>query len=177
MADKYQKLKQVKFDDCGETSYSIRVVKNSDYNKYYVSLTRNAVYIDKVGISKLGDQTLYLTLLSVSTLIKNLDPALCFAEKCDAQEKSAHILKLLITQSSITEYNDIILCAIEEEAEALATNSAEEDAAKPPAEGREQQQKEYEQKVKEQWKIEDATDGKFEDFVAAGVRTAELVAA
>ena len=31
--------------------------------------------------------------------------------------------------------------------------------------------------MKEQWKFEDAPDGKFEDFVAAGVRTAELVAA
>ena len=31
--------------------------------------------------------------------------------------------------------------------------------------------------MKEQWKIEDAPDGKFEDFVAAGVLTAELVAA
>ena len=61
MADKYRKLKQIKFYDCGGTSYSIGVVKNSDYNKYYVSLTRNALYIDKVGNSKLGDQTLYLT--------------------------------------------------------------------------------------------------------------------
>ena len=31
--------------------------------------------------------------------------------------------------------------------------------------------------MKEQWKFEDAPDGKFEDFVAAGVRTAELAAA
>ena len=31
--------------------------------------------------------------------------------------------------------------------------------------------------MKEQWKVEDAPDGKFEEFVAAGVRTAELVAA
>ena len=91
MADKYQKLKQVKFYDCGGTSYSIGVVKNSDYNKYYVSLTRNAVYIDKTGNSKLGDQTLFLTLLSVPNLIKNLEPALRFAEKCDTQDKSAYI--------------------------------------------------------------------------------------
>ena len=41
----------------------------------------------------------------------------------------------------------------------------------------EEQQKEYEQQVKEQWKFEDAPGGKFEDFVAAKVRTAELVAA
>ena len=91
MADKYQKLKQIKFYDCGGTSYSIGVVKNSDYNKYYVSITRNALYIDKTGSSKLGDQTLYLTLLSVPNLIKNLEPAFRFAEKCDAQDKSAHI--------------------------------------------------------------------------------------
>ena len=91
MADKYQKVKQVKFYDCGGTSYSIGVVKNSDYNKYYVSLTRNAAYIDKAGNNKLGDQTLYLTLLSIPELIKNLEPALHFAEKCDAQDKSAHI--------------------------------------------------------------------------------------
>ena len=50
--------------------------------------------------------------------------------------------------------------------------TAEEEAAKLPAEGGEQQQKET-----EQWKFEDAPDGKFEDFVAVGVRTAELVAA
>ena len=49
----------------------------------------------------------------------------------------------------------------------------DEEAGKLPAEGQEQQQQ---QKVKEQWKFEDAPDGKFEDFVAAGVRTAELVA-
>ena len=30
--------------------------------------------------------------------------------------------------------------------------------------------------MKEQWKFEDAPDGKFEDFVAAGMRTADLVA-
>ena len=30
--------------------------------------------------------------------------------------------------------------------------------------------------MKEQWKFDDAPDGKFEDFVAAGARTAELVA-
>ena len=29
--------------------------------------------------------------------------------------------------------------------------------------------------MKEQWKFDDAPDGKFEDFVAAGARTAELV--
>ena len=57
------------------------------------------------------------------------------------------------------------------EAEALATFSQEEEAAKPPAEGGEQQQK-----LKEQWKFEDAPDGKFDDFFAAGARTAELVA-
>ena len=50
--------------------------------------------------------------------------------------------------------------------------AAEEEAVKPSAEGVEQQQK-----MNEQWKVEDAPDGKFEDFVAAGVRTAELVAA
>ena len=91
MADKYQRLKRITFYDCGGTSDSIGVVKNSDYNKYNVSLTRNALYIDKAGNSKLGDQTLYLTLLSVPNLIKNLEPALRFAEKCDAQDKSAHI--------------------------------------------------------------------------------------
>ena len=58
------------------------------------------------------------------------------------------------------------------EAETLAAFAAEKEAAKPPAEGGEQQQK-----VKEQWKFEDAPNGKFEDFVATGVRTAELVTA
>ena len=96
MADIYQKLKQVKFYDCGRTFYSIRAVKNSDYNKYYVSLTRNAAYIDKAGNSKLGNQTFFLTLLSIPQLIKNLEPALHFAETCDADGKSAHILILLI---------------------------------------------------------------------------------
>ena len=91
MADKYLKLKQIKFYDCGGTSYSIGVVKNSDYNKYYVSLTCNALYIENVGNGKLGDQTLYLTLLSVPNLIKNLEPAIRFAEKCDAHDKSEHI--------------------------------------------------------------------------------------
>ena len=71
-------------------------MKNSDYNKYYVSLTRNAAYIDKAGNSKLGDQTLYLTLLSIPQLIKNLEPALRFAEKWDAEDKSAHIWNSLI---------------------------------------------------------------------------------
>ena len=66
----------------------------------------------------------------------------------------------------------MILCAIEKEAEALASFAAEEEAAKPPAEGGEQQQK-----VKEQWKFEDAPDEKFEDIVAAGVRSGEFVAA
>ena len=97
MADKYQKLKQVKFYDCGGTSYSIGVVKNRDYNKYYVSLTRNAAYIDKAGNRKLGDQILSLTLLSIPQLIKNLKPALRFAETCDAEDKSAHIWISLIT--------------------------------------------------------------------------------
>ena len=97
MAEKYQKLTQVKFYDCVGTSYSIGVVKNSDYNKFYVSVFRNALYIDKAGNSKLGDQTLYLTLLSIPNLIKNLEPALRFAKKCDAQDKSAHILKSLYT--------------------------------------------------------------------------------
>ena len=58
MADKYQKLEQVNFYDCGGTSFSIGVVKNSEYNKYYVSLSRNAAYIDKAKNSKLKDQTL-----------------------------------------------------------------------------------------------------------------------
>ena len=97
MADRYQKLKQVKFYDCGGTSFSIGVVKNSDYNKYYVSLSRNAAYIDIAGNCKLGDQTLYLTLLSIPQLIKNLEPALRFAEQCVAQDKSAHIRNSLIT--------------------------------------------------------------------------------
>ena len=97
MADKYQKLKQVKFYDCGGTSFSIGVVKNSEYNKYYVSLSRKAAYIDKAGNNKLGDQTLFLTLLSIPELNKNLDPALRFAEKCDVQDKSAHIRNSLIT--------------------------------------------------------------------------------
>ena len=97
MAEKYQKLKQVKFYECGGTSYSIGVVKNSDFNKYYVSLTRSAAYIDKAGNSKLGDQTLFLTLISIPKLIKNLEPALRFAEKCDAEDKSAHIWNSLIT--------------------------------------------------------------------------------
>ena len=70
-------------------------------------------------------------------------------------------------------YNENLLCAIEKEAEALSAFAEEEEAVKPIAEGGEQQQ----QKVKEQWKVEDAPDGKFEDFVAAGVRTAELVSA
>ena len=91
MAEKYQKVKQVKFYDCGGTSYSIGVVKNSDYNKYYVSLTHYAAYIDKAENNKLGDQTLYLTLNSIPHLIKNLEPGLRFAEKCDAEDKSAHI--------------------------------------------------------------------------------------
>ena len=30
--------------------------------------------------------------------------------------------------------------------------------------------------MKEQWKFDDVPDGKFEDFVAAGARTAEMVA-
>ena len=47
----------------------------------------------------------------------------------------------------------------------------EEEAAKPSAEQQQQQ------KMNEQWKVEDAPDGKFEDFVAAGEHTAELVAA
>ena len=47
----------------------------------------------------------------------------------------------------------MIICAIEKEAEALAAFAAEEETAKPPAEGREQQQK-----VKEQWKFEDTPD-------------------
>ena len=93
MADKYQKLKQVKFYDCGGISYSVGVVKNSEYNKYYVSLTRNAVYVDKAGNHKLGDRTLYLTLFAIPQLIKNLEPALRFAEKCVAEDKSAHIWK------------------------------------------------------------------------------------
>ena len=97
MADKYQKLRQVKFYDCPGTSYSIGVVKNNDFNKYYVSLSRKAAYIDKAGNNKLGDQTLFLTLLSIPELIKNLEPALRFADKCDAQDKSAHIWKSLIT--------------------------------------------------------------------------------
>ena len=84
MADKYQKLRQVKFYDCGGTSYSIGVVKNSDFNKYYVSLTRNAAYIDKAGNNKLEDQTLFLMLFSITELSKNFEPALRFAEKCDA---------------------------------------------------------------------------------------------
>ena len=69
-------------------------------------------------------------------------------------------------------YNENLLCAIEIEAEALAAFTAEEEAAKLPAEGGEHQHKE-----KEQWKFEDAPAGKFEDCFAAGVRTAELVAA
>ena len=97
MADKYQKFKQGKFYDCGGTSYSIGVVKNSDYNKYYVSLTHNTAYIDKAWNNKLGDQTLFLTLHSIPELIKNLEPALRFAEKCDAEDKSAHIWNSLIT--------------------------------------------------------------------------------
>ena len=91
MADKYQKLKQIEFYDCGGTSVSIGVVKISDYNKYCVSLTRNALCIDKALNSKSGDQTLYLTLLSVPNLIKNLEPSLHFAEKSEAQDKSAQI--------------------------------------------------------------------------------------
>ena len=71
-------------------------MKNSDFNKYYVSLTRNAAYIDKAGISKLGDRTLFLMLLSIPELIKNLEPALRFAEKCDAEDKGAHIWNSLI---------------------------------------------------------------------------------
>ena len=92
MTEKYQKLKQVKFDDCGWTSFSIGMVKNSEYNKYYMSLTRNAVYIDKFGNSKLWDLILYLTLLAIPHLIKNLEPVLCFAEKCDAQFPLSSIL-------------------------------------------------------------------------------------
>ena len=65
----------------------------------------------------------------------------------------------------------MIICAIEKEVEALAAFAAEEESAKP---SKEQQQQ---QKVEEHRKVEDAPDGKFEDFVAAGVRTAELVAA
>ena len=99
MADKYQKVKQVKFDECGQTSYSVGVVKHSDYNKYYVSLSRNAVYIDKTGYSKLGDQTLYLTLSSIPNLIQNLEPALRFAEQCDAKDKRAHNMNSLVTLS------------------------------------------------------------------------------
>ena len=91
MAEKYQKLKQVKFYDCGGTSNSIEMVKHSEYNKYYLSLIRNAVYIDKARNNKLGDQTLYLTLLEIPHLVKNLEPALRFAEKCYAQDKSGHI--------------------------------------------------------------------------------------
>ena len=73
---------------------------------------------------------------------------------------------------SILNYNHDLICAIEEEEEALATFAAEEEAAKQPAQGGEQQQQQ-----KEQWKVVDAPDGKFEDFATAGVRTAELVAA
>ena len=94
MADKYQKIKQVKFYECGGTSYTVGLVKHSDY-KYYVSLARNAVYTDTTGCSKLGDQTLYLTLLSVPNMIKNLEQALRFAERCDAKDKRAHNLNLL----------------------------------------------------------------------------------
>ena len=64
-----------------------------------------------------------------------------------------------------------IICAIEEEAEALAAITAKEQATNQPK-GGEQEQKEYEQTVKKQWKFDDAPDGKFEDFVAAEVRRA-----
>ena len=150
MADKYQKLKHVKFYDCGGTSYSIGVVKNSDYNKYYVSLTRNATYIDKAGNSKLGDQSLYLTLLSIPQLFKNLKPELRFAEKYDAEDKSAHIWISLITLFKNAMYNEGLLCSIEnKKAEALAAFKEEEKAARLPAEEGEQQQ----QKETEQWSL------------------------
>ena len=60
-------------------------------------------------------------------------------------------------------YNYTFICAIEKEAEALAAFVEEEETAKPP--------------VELKAKVEDAPDGKFEDFVAAGMCTAELVAA
>ena len=61
-------------------------------------------------------------------------------------------------------YNYTFICAIEKEAEALAAFEVEEEEpAKQP--------------VELKAKIEDAPDGKFEDFVAAGMCTAELVAA
>ena len=52
MADTYQKVLQVKFYECGATFYSVGVMKYSDYNKYYLSLSRNTVYIDMTGCSK-----------------------------------------------------------------------------------------------------------------------------
>ena len=174
MADKYLKVKQVKFYECGGTSYSVGVVKHFDYNKYYVSISRNAVYIDKTGCNKLGDQTLYLTLSSIPNLIENLEPALRFAEQCDAKDKRAHIMNSLFLLCLLDiVVNLFVLCATEEEAEALAASSAEEEQVKP-FEG---DKKEYEQKVKEQWKSQDGPDGKFEDIVATGVRTADMFAA
>ena len=91
MTEKYQKLNQVMFYDCGGVSYSIGVVKNSECNKYYVPLTRNTVYLDKAGNNQSGENAVYLPLLSIPELIKKLEPALRFAEKCDAKDKSAHI--------------------------------------------------------------------------------------
>ena len=89
MADKFQIVHRLQFYEFNTTAFNISVVKNLSWNKYYVAIQRNAVYVDKKGEKKLSDNSVYLTLASVPELLKHLEPALRFAQALEARDKGA----------------------------------------------------------------------------------------
>ena len=91
MADKFQTVHSVKFYEFNTTAFYISVVKNVSWNNYYVAIQRHAAYINKNGENKLSNNIVYLTLASVPNLLKQLKPALLFAEELVARDKGALI--------------------------------------------------------------------------------------
>jgi hypothetical protein len=89
MADKFQIVHRLQFYEFNTTAFNISVVKNLSWNKYYVAIQRNAVYVDKKGEKKVSDNSVYLTLASVPELLKHLEPALRFAQALEARDKGA----------------------------------------------------------------------------------------
>ena len=103
--EKYRTVKQEAFFVQGPSSFQIGVAKNLDWNKFYVYIKRNYIYNDKHGNCKVSENNVFLTLPAAAELVKQLEPALRYAESCVESDKGAHISSNFVAVTILSHVN------------------------------------------------------------------------
>ena len=103
--EKYRTVKQEAFFVQGPISFQIGVAKNLEWSKYYVTIKRNYIYNDKHGNCKVSENNVFLTLPAAAELVKQLEPALRYAESCVESDKGAHISSNFVPVTILSHVN------------------------------------------------------------------------